>query len=180
MRIAATSSFRNGRRSTEVCSRGGTSRLANCFGMSKPCKPPYSLVWRKNGSCHYSPISASTCLFPSPRESIRRFISWRSLVSANNYNPDVLSCIANLSNDEIFTPPQVVNRILDILPVDLWSNKKTTFLDPGCKSGVFLREIVKRLDKGLEKYIANRQKRLDHIFKNQVFGFAITELTALL
>ena len=101
-------------------------------------------------------------------------------MSANNYNPDVLTCIANLSNDEIFTPPQVVNRILDILPVDLWSNKKTTFLDPGCKSGVFLREIVKRLDKGLEQQIRNRQKRLDHIFKNQVFGLAITELTALL
>lgn len=101
-------------------------------------------------------------------------------MSAHNYNPDVLTCIANLSNDEIFTPPQVVNRILDILPVDLWSNKKTTFLDPGCKSGVFLREIVKRLDKGLEQQIRNRQKRLDHIFKNQVFGLAITELTALL
>lgn len=101
-------------------------------------------------------------------------------MSENNYNPDVLSCIANLSSDEVFTPPQLVNQILDVLPEDLWSDKKTTFLDPGCKSGVFLREIVKRLDKGLEKYIANRQKRLDHIFKNQVFGLAITELTALL
>ena len=67
-----------------------------------------------------------------------------------------------------------------MLPADLWSNKKATFLDPGCKSGVFLREIVKRLDKGLEKQIPNRQKRLNHIFKNQLFGLAITELTALL
>lgn len=97
-----------------------------------------------------------------------------------SYNPDVLSCVANLSSDEVFTPPQLVNKILDVLPEDLWSDKKATFLDPGCKSGVFLREIVKRLDKGLEKYIADRQKRLDHIFKNQVFGLAITELTALL
>ena len=101
-------------------------------------------------------------------------------MSENSFNPDVLSCIANLSSDEVFTPPQLVNQILDVLPPDLWSDKKSTFLDPGCKSGVFLREIVKRLDKGLEKYIANRQKRLDHIFKNQVFGLAITELTALL
>lgn len=101
-------------------------------------------------------------------------------MSENNYNPDVLSCLANLSSDEVFTPPQLVNRILDMLPADLWSDKKTTFLDPGCKSGVFLREIVKRLDKGLEKQIPNRQKRLNHIFKNQVFGLAITELTALL
>ena len=101
-------------------------------------------------------------------------------MSENNYNPDVLSCIANLSSDEVFTPPQLANRMLDVLPADLWSNRKATFLDPGCKSGVFLREIVKRLDKGLEKQFPNRQKRLDHIFKNQVFGLAITELTALL
>ncbi len=99
---------------------------------------------------------------------------------ASNYNPDVLTCIANLSSDEVFTPPQLVNRILDMLPADLWSDKKVKFLDPGCKSGVFLREIVKRLDKGLEKQIPNRQKRLNHIFKKQLFGLAITELTALL
>src|ERR1700694_1462844 len=109
-----------------------------------------------------------------------RSISWRSPVSENNYNPDVLSCIANLSSDEVFTPPQLANRILDVLPADIWSNRKTTFLDPGCKSGVFLREIVKRLDKGLEKQTPNRQSRLNHIFKNQVFGLAITELTVLL
>ncbi|MBI3879594.1 MAG: Eco57I restriction-modification methylase domain-containing protein [Verrucomicrobia bacterium] len=96
------------------------------------------------------------------------------------YNPDVLTCLANLSSDEVFTPPQLVNRILDLLPADLWNDKKTTFLDPGCKSGVFLREIAKRLDKGLEKQIPDRQKRLNHIFKNQVFGLGITELTSLL
>jgi site-specific DNA-methyltransferase (adenine-specific) len=101
-------------------------------------------------------------------------------VSATNYNPDVLSCIANLSSDEVFTPPQLVNRILNMFPVDLWSNRNATFLDPGCKSGVFLREIAKRLDKGLEKQIPNRQKRMDHIFKKQLYGLAITELTALI
>jgi len=99
---------------------------------------------------------------------------------SNNYNPDVLSCIANLSSDEVFTPPQLVNKILDMLPEKLWSDKKATFLDPGCKSGVVLREIAKRLDKGLEAQIPNRQKRLNHIFKNQLYGLAITELTALL
>jgi site-specific DNA-methyltransferase (adenine-specific) len=101
-------------------------------------------------------------------------------VLSNSYNPDVLSCIANLSSDEVFTPPQLVNRILDRLPTDLWSDKESTFLDPGCKSGVFLREIAKRLDKALETQIPNRQKRMNHIFKNQLFGLAITELTALL
>ena len=99
---------------------------------------------------------------------------------SHNYNPDVLSCIANLSSDEVFTPPPLVNRILDLLPEDLWSDRKATFLDPACKSGIFLREIAKRLDKGLEKEIPDRQERMNHIFQNQLYGVAITELTALL
>ncbi|MCF8417214.1 MAG: Eco57I restriction-modification methylase domain-containing protein [Crocinitomicaceae bacterium] len=97
-----------------------------------------------------------------------------------SYNPDVLSCLANLSNDEVFTPPTVVNDMLDLLPSELWSNPKTTFLDPVSKSGVFLREITKRLDKGLEQIIPDKQERINHILKNQVFGIAITELTSLL
>ncbi|MFY9233429.1 MAG: Eco57I restriction-modification methylase domain-containing protein [Fimbriimonadaceae bacterium] len=99
---------------------------------------------------------------------------------AENYNPDVLTCLANLSSDEVFTPPDVANRVLDLLPAEIWRDPKATFLDPACKSGVFLREITRRLDEGLEKEIPDRQSRINHILKNQVFGIAITELTALL
>ena len=97
-----------------------------------------------------------------------------------DYNPDVLNCIANLSNDEVFTPPELANKMLDLLPQELFCNPKTTVLDPFTKSGVFLREIVKRLDRGLEKLLPDRQKRIDHILHNQVFGIACTELTSLL
>lgn len=96
------------------------------------------------------------------------------------YNPDVLSCIANLSNDEVFTPPEVANAMLDMLPLELFSDPGAKFLDPACKSGVFLREIAKRLLIGLEGQIPDLQKRVDHIFHNQLFGIAITELTSLL
>jgi site-specific DNA-methyltransferase (adenine-specific) len=98
----------------------------------------------------------------------------------NTYNPDVLSCIANLSNDEVFTPPTIVNKILDMLPQELFSDKTATFLDPACKSGVFLREIAKRLLVGLEDDIPDLQERINHIFKKQIFGIAITEITSLL
>ncbi len=97
-----------------------------------------------------------------------------------NYNPDVLLCLANLSNDEVFTPPTLVNQMLDLLPQELWEDKNATFLDPVSKTGVFLREIAKRLNTGLEKHIPDREERINHIFKNQLFGIAITELTALL
>ena len=96
------------------------------------------------------------------------------------YNPDVLSCLANLSNDEVFTPPEVANAMLDMLPQELFSDPNTKFLDPACKSGVFLREIAKRLIAGLADQIPDLQERLDHIFHEQLFGIAITELTSLL
>ncbi len=123
----------------------------------------------------------------------------------NGYNPDVLSCLANLSNDEVFTPPEVANAMLDLLPQELFSDPNTTFLDPACKSGVFLREIAKRLLNGLlpgwkqrvetidtkksfgepltseeEEFQEKLQSTLDHIFHKQLFGIAITELTSLL
>lgn len=98
----------------------------------------------------------------------------------NNYNPDVLSCLANLSNDEVFTPPKLANEILDLLPKEIWKDKNATFLDPVSKSGVFLREIAKRLLEGLEKEIPSIQKRIDHIYKNQIFGIGITDLTSFL
>ncbi len=97
-----------------------------------------------------------------------------------NYNPDVLSCLANLSNDEVFTPPSLVNAILDLLPKKLWSNPDATFLDPVSKSGVFIREMAKRLMKGLETKIPDKQVRINHIFSKQLYGIAITELTSLL
>ena len=97
-----------------------------------------------------------------------------------NYNPDVLSCLANLSNDEVFTPPSLVNDILDLLPNELWSNPNAKFLDPVSKSGVFLREMAKRLMLGLETQIPDKQERINHIFSQQLYGIAITDLTALL
>lgn len=104
-------------------------------------------------------------------------------------NPDVLTCIANLSNDEVFTPPEFANRMLDTLAetwaannagADLWANSSARFLDPFTKSGVFLREIASRLTNGLAAEIPNLQKRVDHILTRQVFGIGTTYLTSLL
>ena len=104
-------------------------------------------------------------------------------------NPDVLTCIANLSNDEVFTPPEFANRMLDTLTeawatknggANLWADKTVKFLDPCTKSGVFLREITNRLTKGLEQEIPDLEKRVNHILTKQVFGIGITHLTSLL
>lgn len=104
-------------------------------------------------------------------------------------NPDVLSCIANLSNDEVFTPPELANRMLDTLAeawaashdgADIWADPTVTFLDPCTKSGVFLREITSRLIAGLASHIPDLHERVTHILTTQVYGIAITHLTSLL
>lgn len=113
----------------------------------------------------------------------------RVAFSLRRRNPDVLTCIANLSNDEVFTPPEFANAMLDTLAgqwaaanhgADLWSDKTVTFLDPVTKTGVFLREITKRLVEGLEEDISDLEDRVDHILTKQVFGIGITRLTSLL
>ncbi len=104
-------------------------------------------------------------------------------------NPDVLTCIANLSNDEVFTPPEFANRMLDTLAeawaanhggATLWTDKTVKFLDPCTKSGVFLREITSRLTKGLAQEMPDLDKRVNHILTKQVFGIGITQITSLL
>ena len=99
-------------------------------------------------------------------------------------NPDVLTCIANLSNDEVFTPPEFANRMLDTLAEtwaannggkNLWADGTVRFLDPFTKSGVFLREIASRLTNGLAVEIPNLQKRVDQILTKQVFGIGTDE-----
>jgi len=98
----------------------------------------------------------------------------------NKRMPDILDCIANLSNDEVFTPPQLANRILNLLPEEIWQNPNLKFLDPVCKTGIFLRECARRLMIGLESEIPDEAIRREHIFKNMLFGSAITEITGLM
>jgi len=109
--------------------------------------------------------------------------------SVHGHNPDVLTCIANLSNDEVFTPPELANQMLDMIEqawaedhdgASIWADPTVTFLDPVAKSGVFLREITRRLTKGLAEEIPDLQERVDHVLTKQVYGIGITRLTALL
>jgi site-specific DNA-methyltransferase (adenine-specific) len=116
-------------------------------------------------------------------------MSTQASFALRSRNPDVLTCIANLSNDEVFTPPEFANRMLDTLAeawaanngdANIWADRKVKFLDPCTKSGVFLREITSRLNKGLEQEIPELEKRVNHILTKQVFGIGITQITSLL
>lgn len=97
----------------------------------------------------------------------------------NEHTPDILNTLANLSSDEVFTSPELVNALLDLLPQELFTNPKSTFLDPSCKTGVFLREIAKRLMKGIAKDYPDVQERINHIMGEQLYGISLTNLTYL-
>jgi hypothetical protein len=110
-------------------------------------------------------------------------------LTLHNRNPDVLTCIANLSNDEVFTPPTLANQMLDMLTAawadandgaHIWADKSIRLLDPFTKSGIFLREITRRLTDGLKNEIPDLEERVDHILTKQVFGIGITQLTSMI
>jgi hypothetical protein len=116
-------------------------------------------------------------------------VTLQASFTLQGHNPDVLTCIANLSNDEVFTPPEFANQMLDTLEQawaesnagkSIWADSTVTFLDPFTKSGVFLREITRRLTEGLASQIPDLEERVDHILTKQVFGMGITRLTSLL
>jgi type III restriction system endonuclease len=107
----------------------------------------------------------------------------------DRHNPDVLTCIANLSNDEVFTPPEMAGAMLDLVAeawakdhdgANLWANPNVRVLDPVVKTGVFLREATRRFNEGLASVIPDPQERVNHILTQQIYGIAITELTALM
>ena len=114
-----------------------------------------------------------TSLNPTAAPLVRQILS-------KGHIPDILTCIANLSSDEVFTPPELVDKILDIFPEEAWRNSSLKWLDPACKTGIFLRQIAKRLMEGLRDEFPDEEVRRQHIFKNMLYGIAITDLTALI
>jgi site-specific DNA-methyltransferase (adenine-specific) len=103
-----------------------------------------------------------------------------TMLKPAGHAPSVLEVITDLSNDEVFTPPKVANAVLDLLPDNVWTDPTLRWVDIGAKTGVFLREITRRLMNGLADAIPDEGERLDHILRNMVHGIAITELTSLM
>lgn len=94
--------------------------------------------------------------------------------------PDILDCLAQLSNDQVPTPPKLARAMLAILPSGVWADPQLTWLDPFCKSGVFLREVATRLLEGLAQWEPDFRKRREHIYRNMLFGTSITEMTGVI
>lgn len=101
-------------------------------------------------------------------------------IRTGQYVPDILDCLAQLSNDEVPTPPKLARAMLDILPGEVWSQPDYRWLDPFCKSGIFLREAAARLLDGLSDQFPDFEGRRDHIYRNMLYGTSITEMTGMI
>lgn len=94
--------------------------------------------------------------------------------------PDILDCLAQLSNDEVPTPPDLARAMLDLLPDEVWGQPNYLWIDPACKSGVFLREVATRLLDGLSSWEPDFLKRREHIYRQMLWGASITEMTGMI
>ena len=102
------------------------------------------------------------------------------LLHRQSHVPDILDTITKLSSNEVPTPPEIANAIINSFPDQLWKDPELKILDPFCKSGVFLREIAKRLFEGLKDQFPDENKRREHIFQNMLYGVAITRMSSLM
>jgi len=98
--------------------------------------------------------------------------------SSRGHVPDILDCFANLSTNEVPTSPGITNQILELLPAWVWQDSTLRWLDPATTSGVFLREVGRRLMSGLETEFPDEVARRNHILHNMLFGIAQTKLSA--
>lgn len=70
---------------------------------------------------------------------------------------------------EVFTHPDLINKVLDLLPNNVWTNPNLLWLEPSCGKGFFVIHVYLRLMKGLKKVITNEKKRSIHIIEKMLY-----------
>jgi methylase of polypeptide subunit release factors len=81
---------------------------------------------------------------------------------------------------EVFTPIDLINKVLDLLPTNVWTNHNLRWLDPCAGSGNFLAIIYIRLMNGLKSWQQNEAKRSSHIIKNMLYFCEIDKANSAL
>ena len=117
-------------------------------------------------------------------DSVKEFLSLKKKL-ADYFDEksieDIFDYIPPQKTNQIFTPKDVVKRMVDMLEQEnpgCFDDKDKTFIDLYMKSGLYITEIVKRLyqSKKMKEQFPNDKDRLRHIFEHQVYGLAPTEI----
>lgn len=85
---------------------------------------------------------------------------------------DIFAYVPRQKSSLVFTPQPVVKRMVDLLEQKnpgVFEDPTKTFADLFSTAGLFLMELVRRLDRGLASSIPDQDERLRHILTKQIF-----------
>lgn len=117
-------------------------------------------------------------------DSVKEFLRLKKKLANyfdENSTEDIFDYIPPQKTNQIYTPKKVVTEMVDSLEKECpecFEDSSKTFIDLYMKSGLYVTEIVKRLfrSKTLKREFPDKNDRLKHIFANQVYGLAPTEI----
>lgn len=123
-------------------------------------------------------------LFDEPvfNQSIQEFYNKKEALADyfdDTIEEDIFDYIPQQKTSLVFTPRPVVQLMVDLLEQanpGIFSDPETTFCDPFSTAGLFLMELVKRLDNGLAGIIPDPEERLHHILTRQIFEMSHSKI----
>lgn len=92
---------------------------------------------------------------------------------------DIFAYIPQQKTSLVFTPQKVVTMMVDELEAQnpgIFHDPDKTFADLFSTAGLFLMELVRRLDTGLADVIPDQDERLRHILTKQIFEMSHNEI----
>ena len=115
-------------------------------------------------------------------QSIQEFLDKKDELA--NYFDDTLTenifaYIPRQKTSLVFTPQNVVTMMVDELErrdPGIFNDPKKTFADLFSTAGLFLMELVRRLDTGLANIIPDQDERLRHILTTQIYEMSHNEI----
>ncbi len=108
-------------------------------------------------------------------QSIQEFLDKKEQLADyfdDSLTENIFAYVPQQKTSLVFTPQKVVKMMVDVLEAEnpgIFEDSTKTFADLFSTAGLFLMELVRRLDSGLAAQIPNQQERLKHILTKQIF-----------
>lgn len=130
-------------------------------------------------TCHFDGQLFDETVF---NQSIQEFLNKKEQLADyfdESHTEDIFDYIPAQKTNQIFTPKRTVSMMVDLLEKEnpeIFKNKNLKFIDLYAKSGLYLTELVKRLNVGLKAEIPDETERIRHILEHQIYAVAPSEI----